>query len=145
MGRAGEVEQGTSELAAGNDDDVQSSVPPPWPRELAHTQVLLLLAVLLVAHQVIRQEPCPTQEGCWEGREPGLGCPAQGHLTSQASPDYPWVLCPWLVHLFAGFLQACVLFYRIYIVLLPMSPPYTGGMERSDEPLTCSTSGSVRN
>lgn len=57
MGRAGEVEQGASELAVGNDDDVQSSVPPPWPRELAHTQVLLLLAILLVAHQVIRQEP----------------------------------------------------------------------------------------
>ena len=68
MGRAGEVEQGTSELGVGNDDDVQSSVPPPWPRELAHTQVLLLLAVLLVAHQVIRQEPWPNTEGLLGGQ-----------------------------------------------------------------------------
>lgn len=78
MGRAGEVEQGASELAVGNDNDVQSSVPPPWPRELAHTQVLLLLAILLVAHQVIRQEPWPNTGGRWQGGEPGPGLPSPG-------------------------------------------------------------------
>lgn len=57
MGRASEVEQGAGKLAVGHNDDVQSSVPPPWPRELAYTQVFLLLAILLLAHQVIRQEP----------------------------------------------------------------------------------------
>lgn len=39
VGRASEIEQGTGKLAVGNHNDVQSSVPPPWPWELAYTQV----------------------------------------------------------------------------------------------------------
>lgn len=57
VGRAGEVEQGTGKLTIGHDDNVQSPVPLPGPWKPAHTQVLLLLAILLLAHQVICEEP----------------------------------------------------------------------------------------
>lgn len=67
VGRAGEVEQGACKLAVGHNDDVQSSVPSPWSWELAYTQVLLLLTILLLAHQVISQEPWPNIEGLLGG------------------------------------------------------------------------------
>lgn len=57
MCRAGKVEQGTGKLAVGHHDDVQAPVSPPWPWEPAHPQVLLLLTILLLAHQVICEEP----------------------------------------------------------------------------------------
>lgn len=59
VGRPSEVEQGTGKLAVGHHDDVQSPVALAGPWEPAHTQVLLLLAILFLAHQVICEEPWP--------------------------------------------------------------------------------------
>jgi len=55
--RAREVHGGARKLAVGHQDDVQSAVAVvDGPRQTAHAHVLLLLALLLVAHQVIGQK-----------------------------------------------------------------------------------------
>ena len=56
MGGAGEVHERAGELPVGHHDDVETAVAPPGPGQTAHAHVLLLLAVLLVAHQVVGQE-----------------------------------------------------------------------------------------
>lgn len=61
VSRAREVEQGTGELAVRHHDDVQPAVPLRWPGQAAHAQVLLLITVVLLTHQVICKE-------AWEER-----------------------------------------------------------------------------
>jgi hypothetical protein len=80
VGRASKVEQGTSKLTVGHNNDVQSSVLPSWSWELAHTQVLLLLAIILLAHQIICEKPWQKTGDSWEGKQSGSGLPVLSHL-----------------------------------------------------------------
>lgn len=54
--RASEVHESAGQLTVRHHDDVQPAVPLARPRQPAHTHVLLLLAVLLMAYKVVGQE-----------------------------------------------------------------------------------------
>lgn len=56
MGRSGKVEQSAGELVVRHHDHVQAPMALPGARQPTHSHVLLLLAVLLVAHQVVCQK-----------------------------------------------------------------------------------------
>lgn len=56
VSRAGEVEQSAGKLAVRHHDDVKPAVTLGRPRETAHPQVLLLITIVLLTHQVIRKE-----------------------------------------------------------------------------------------
>lgn len=61
VSRAREVEQGAGELPVRHHDDVEPAVTPRGPRQAAHAQVLLLITVVLLTHQVVCKE-------AWEKR-----------------------------------------------------------------------------
>lgn len=56
VSRASEVEQGAGKLTVRHHDDVKPAVTLGLPREATHPQVLLLITVVLLTHQVICKE-----------------------------------------------------------------------------------------
>lgn len=65
VSRAGEVEQSAGKLTVRHHNDVKPAVTLGWPREAAYPQVLLLITIVLLTHQVI----CKEAWGDGTGRE----------------------------------------------------------------------------